>query len=99
MKILAVLFAIAMFRNGPAHLGSYDSSAPGLTSVKWRFQTGAPIFSSAAVDGGVVFVGSNDGKLYAVRAADGAKLWAFGTKGAVRSSPAVADGMVFFSSV
>lgn len=99
MKILAVLFAVAMFRNGPAHLGAYDSSPPGLTGVKWRFHTGAPIFSSAAVEGGVVYVGSNDGKLYAVRAADGKRLWAFATKGAVRSSPALAGGMVFFSSV
>lgn len=99
MKILAVLIAVAMFRNGPAHLGSYDSSAPDLTAVKWRFQTTGPIFSSAAVDGGTVYIGSNDGKLYAVRAADGSKVWAFSTKGAVRSSPAVAGGIVFFSSL
>ena len=95
----AALLAVAMFRGDPAHLGSYNSASPGLTSVKWRFQTGGPIFSSAAVDGGVVYVGSNDGKLYAVRAADGGKVWAFATKGAVRSSPAVAGGAVFFSSV
>src|SRR5690349_20862031 len=99
MKVLAVVLAVAMFRNGPAHPGVYDSASPGLTTVKWRFQTGGPIFSSAAVDNGVVYVGSNDGKLYAVRASDGTKLWAFATKGAVRSSPAVAGGAVFFSSV
>lgn len=98
MKILAVLLAVSMFRNGAAHLGVYDSSPPSLTSVKWRFQTGGPIFSSAAVDGGIVYVGSNDGNLYAVRAADGGKVWTFATKGAVRSSPAVADGAAFFSS-
>ena len=99
MHIVAVVAAVAMFRNGPTHPGTYDSAPPGLTTVKWRFQTGAPIFSSAAVDGGIVYVGSNDGKLYAVRAVDGSKAWAFATKGAVRSSPAVADGTVFFSSV
>ncbi|HKE37874.1 MAG TPA: PQQ-binding-like beta-propeller repeat protein [Candidatus Baltobacteraceae bacterium] len=99
MHVATAVLAVAMFRNGPAHLGVYDSPSPGLTSIKWRFQTGGPIFSSAAVDGGVAYVGSNDGKLYAVRVSDGAKVWAFATKGAVRSSPAVAGGAVFFSSL
>ena len=89
----------AMFRGGPAHLGVYDSPAPSLASVKWRFHAKARIVSSPVVSGGVVYVGSNDRNLYAVRAVDGSQIWAFTTKGAVTSSPAVANGLVYASSL
>ncbi len=88
-----------MFRGDAAHLGVYASTAPTLTHVKWRFATRGKIFSSPAVLGGVVYVGSTDGNLYAVRAADGSLAWRFPTHGPVNSSPAVADGLVFFSSL
>jgi len=88
-----------LFRADAAHHGVYESASPTLTTVKWRFHTRGRIFSSPAVHGGAVFVGSGDGRLYAVRAADGSELWHFATKGAVNSSPAVWSGTVFFSSV
>ncbi len=87
------------FRANDAHLGVYDSSAPGLSSVQWRFHAKGPIFSSPAVHGGKVFVGSSDGRLYAVRVSDGSEAWHFATKGAVNSSPAVWNGMVYVSSL
>jgi outer membrane protein assembly factor BamB len=34
------------------------------------------VYSSPAVTNGVVYVGSNDGNLYALYASTGAKLWA-----------------------
>lgn len=95
--ILAVVLS-AMFRGGPAHLGVYDSGAPRLTSVKWRFQAHAKIFSSPTVSGDVVYIGTADGRLYAVRAADGSAIWSFSTKGAINSTPAVDHGTVFVSS-
>jgi outer membrane protein assembly factor BamB len=44
---------------------------------------------------GVVYVGSWDGNLYAVDAADGDYLWQFATGDSVESSPAVVDGVVY----
>jgi outer membrane protein assembly factor BamB len=88
-----------MFRGGADHSGVYDSAAPSLTAVKWRFHTGGAIFSSATISNGIVYAGSNDGKLYAVRAADGTLAWSFSAKGAIRSSPAVDGDTVFFSSL
>jgi eukaryotic-like serine/threonine-protein kinase len=88
-----------MFRANAAHLGVYSSSAPRMSSVKWRFHTKAKIISSPAVAGGVVYVGSGDGNVYAVRASDGSLVWKFATKGPVNSSPAVVDGAVFVSSL
>ncbi len=88
-----------MFRVDAAHSGIYDSPAPALTAVKWRFRTKGRIFSSPTVAGGNVYIGSTDGTMYAVRAADGTQVWSFAAKGPVNSTPAVANGLVFFSSV
>jgi len=58
----------------------------------------ATIQSSPAVAGGMVYVGSNDGNLYALDAATGIKIWNFTTGGAILSSPAVANGVVYVGS-
>jgi outer membrane protein assembly factor BamB len=89
----------AMFRGDARHLGLYDSAAPKLNAVLWRFHAKARIISSPAISNGSVFFGSDDGNIYAVRSSDGARLWSFRTKGPVRSSPAVAGGLVFAASL
>ena len=43
---------------------------------------------------GVVYIGSDDGNVYALNASTGAKLWSY-TTGTMRSSPAVANGVVY----
>ena len=55
------------------------------------------IWSSPAVSGGLVYVGSNDGYLYALDAASGTERWRFGD-GRVISSPAVSGGLVYVGS-
>jgi outer membrane protein assembly factor BamB len=93
------LAEVPMFRGGPQHTGSFDAvGVPSFSKVKWQFQTGAAVFSSPAVVGNTVYVGSNDHKLYALQADTGALLWKFETKSRVTSSPAVADGTVYFGS-
>jgi outer membrane protein assembly factor BamB len=54
--------------------------------------------SSPAVANGVVYVGSADGKVYALNASTGAKLWSYTTAAppSFLSSPIVADGVVYF---
>ena len=47
---------------------------------------------------GVVYVGSDDGNVYALNAATGAKLWSYTTGYVVTSSPAVANGVVYVGS-
>jgi outer membrane protein assembly factor BamB len=67
--------------------------------VKWSYTTGGNVsFSSPAVAGGVVYVGSIDGKVYALNAATGAVKWTYATISAVMSSPAVAGGVVYVGS-
>ena len=89
----------ATFRGNLAHTGEY--AGPGidrLPTVQWRFHTQGRVISSAAVDRGTAYVGSTDGRLYAVDASTGQQRWVFQTGARVTSSPAVQGGSVFFSS-
>lgn len=88
-----------MFRGGPEHLGVYQSAPPTLQIVAWKFKTSGRVLSTPAVVGGVVYVGSTDGALYAINRADGTQKWKYATQGPIASSPAVSDGLVFISSV
>ena len=88
-----------MFRGGPDHLGVYDSPAPSLQALVWKFKTGGRVISTPAVAGGVVYVGSTDGSLYAVNQADGTQRWKFESEGPIASSPAVSDGLVYVASL
>ncbi|MGZ5545511.1 MAG: outer membrane protein assembly factor BamB family protein [Limisphaerales bacterium] len=88
-----------MFRNDLAHSGVYAAAGvPKLKGVKWTFQTRGEVVSSPAIVDGVVYVGSNDGNLYALDQQTGAKKWAFRTAARVASSPAVNQGLVYFGS-
>ena len=92
------------FRGDPSHSGDNPSEQTigianaGTLSRYWRFDAGDFVWSSPAVTGGVVFVGSFEGVLYALDASTGAKLWQRRTGGPIWSSPAVADGVVFVGS-
>ncbi len=56
--------------------------------VDWAATTQAAIYSSPAMANGVVYVGSEDDKLYALNATTGATLWSAATGNAIFSSPA-----------
>ncbi|MGA3371588.1 MAG: PQQ-binding-like beta-propeller repeat protein [Terracidiphilus sp.] len=91
--------AESMFRGGPAHLGVYDSQSPQHLRLKWTFSTNGAIVSSPAVSGGMVYVGSADGNLYAVEAATGKLRWKFDAHADVNSSPAVVGDTVYLVSL
>src|SRR5437773_8324540 len=56
----------------------------------WMRKTG-PVFSSPALTGSMVLVGSDDGSVYALDAAKGTVQWAERLGGKVRATPAVTD--------
>jgi len=88
-----------MFRNNLAHSGIYAAEGvPKLKGVKWTFHTHGEVVSSPAIVEGVVYIGSNDGNLYALDQQTGTKKWAFRTEARVASSPAVDHGLVYFGS-
>ena len=59
----------------------------------WMRKTG-PVFSSPALAGATVLVGSDDGSVYALDAAKGTVQWAERLGGKVRATPAVAGDLV-----
>src|SRR6478609_966808 len=69
-----------------------------LGDLKWIFKTKGKVFSSPIVYQGIVYIGSEDGCLYAIGEKTGKKLWKFQTGGAVHSSPAFFKNMIYFGS-
>lgn len=72
----------------------------GFLTPKWLFSTGGQISYSkpAIADDGTVYVGSRDGKLYAINP-DGTQQWAFTTSGQINNTPSVgADGTLYIGS-
>ncbi len=89
----------AMFRRDLGNTGAANSAGAALRgTVRWAFPTGGAVHSSPAVVEGTVYVGSRDGRLYALDAATGAPRWEYRTESWVESSPAVVDGSVYFGS-
>lgn len=72
--------------------GPGPSTAP---DELWRVSTGGTIESSPAVVDGTVVIGSNDGTLYALDIASGAKIWTFDAGSPVDGSPTISDGIVY----
>jgi outer membrane protein assembly factor BamB len=68
-------------------------------NVKWSYPTGGEVWSSPAIGAdGTVYVGSNDGKLYAINP-DGGLKWSYTTGFWMRCSTAIgADGTVYVGS-
>jgi outer membrane protein assembly factor BamB len=87
-----------MFRGRPDLAGVAQGSLPNRLVLRWKFKAEDSIKSSAAVQDGRVFVGSNDGNVYALDLADGHKLWAYKTGDAVEASPLVLQGAVYIGS-
>ena len=87
-----------MFRGGPGLTGVAGGDLPEKLNLLWSFKTGESVKSSAAIAQSRVFIGSDDGNLYALNLGDGKKLWMFKTGGAVESSPLVLEGRVYVGS-
>jgi outer membrane protein assembly factor BamB len=63
----------------------------------WARPLGSYIYGAAAVYRRKVFVGTYDGKFYALNAATGDVVWQIDARGAVHSAPTVMDGLVYYA--
>jgi outer membrane protein assembly factor BamB len=85
-----------MFRGDAARRGVFAGVAvERFGGVQWRVQTDGPVRSSPAVAGGVVYVGSSDGAVYAIDASGGTVRWRTTIRTAISSSPAIGGGLVY----
>ena len=87
-----------MFRYDTSHSGAGTGNPALTTTLIWKYATNGPVESSPAVAGGVVYVGSDDGNIYAFNATNGVQLWNYSTGNSVYSSPAVVSGVVYVGS-
>ena len=86
------------FRGTPTLTGVTSATLPATLKVKWTFEAGDAVESSAAIAGGVAYVGSQKGELLALDLATGKPRWRYKTvEGIGESSPAVSTalGLVF----
>src|SRR5712692_3115400 len=88
----------SQFRGNARLTGETTSAPPAALKVRWTYEAGEAIQSSAAIVDGGVYVGSSKGELLALDLETGALRWKYATgEGGFigESSPAVSDGTVF----
>ncbi len=92
----------AMVALGNAYFASADGGVYALDAetgdMKWVFETGDKLWSTPAIGGDTLFIGSFDKKLYAIDATNGSKKWDFETSGAIVATPLVNDNTVYIGS-
>ena len=83
------------FRGSPQLTGVASSTLPATLKPLWTYEGGDIVESSAAIAGGVVYVGIGNGTLVALDLASGKVRWTYKTGDLFgESSPAVAGGLV-----
>ncbi len=88
----ATKLAIFGTRDGWLHAVRKDGT------LAWEFRGEGP-FGPAAIDGDTVYVGSADGRLYAVAIPTGKERWRYKADEDLTTRPAVAHGAVFVASL
>jgi polyvinyl alcohol dehydrogenase (cytochrome) len=102
-----------MYQRDPAHTGfstesNISAANAGQLAEAWRFQANDQVTGTPVVAGGVVYAGSWDVRMYALREADGAEIWRYNagtitidacddTYG-IDSTAALLDGRLYFAT-
>jgi outer membrane protein assembly factor BamB len=93
-----------LVHQGAVYIGVTDNNTYAFEAatgvLKWAYQTDGPVNSAPAADGDILFLGSSDGKLYALNVSGPTpiSLWNFTANGAIQSTPAIDGDRVFFGS-
>ncbi len=92
--------AASMYRGGPQRTGAVSGSFDPLACDRAAhpIDLGGVIRTSPAVGQNAVYVGSDDGHLYAVQIANRKRVWDFVAGGGIHSSPAFSEGIVYFGA-
>ncbi len=88
-----------MFMNDLQYSGrSPDKKISPPLQLVWQFKTGGPIEASPVIVNDVVYIGSNDGKMYALNVKSWGIKWVYDAGSAIRFSAAVYSDRVYFST-
>jgi outer membrane protein assembly factor BamB len=93
----------ALGLDGSVYVGVQGGAVIGVSAqgkLRWEHRELYDFDSTPALaPDGQLLIGCDDGRLYSLRASDGAVTWRFATRGPVRSSPALGrGGVVLFGS-
>ena len=88
-----------VYRGNSSLSGIAQSQLPDKLKLLWSFQTGDDIKSSPVLGYGFLYIGSTDGKIYALDAATGDSVWAFDTDDDVEAPPMLLDSTVYVGSL
>ena len=88
-----------MFHGNPGLTGRSAEKLPDQLALLWKHKVGEPVRSSAAVVGGHVFVGADNGQLLCLDLATGRLMWVFKTEAPFEASPLVLKGKVYIGGI
>ena len=88
-----------IFRGNPALTGVAGDTLPKNPACSGLLKRAARSNLSAVIGAGKIFIGSDDGHLYAVNFADGRQVWAFPAGSAVQAPPLLVNNAVFAGTV
>lgn len=77
---------------------SPDKSLAPPLELLWKFKTGGPLHAAPVIANGILYIGSVDGKLYALDAKQWNIKWVFDAGDAIRYSATVLGDQVYFSA-
>ena len=86
------------FHHDAARSGNTSTPAPGENTSIWEFLTGAPVNASPVVVGDTIYVGSTNGRLYALNSSTGEMVWSARTGGPICAAAAVFGGYAYVGS-
>ena len=83
------------YRGGPTMSGVAHTALAPPFSLKWTYETGSSVESTAAIVGDTVFIATKTGAVHALRLSDGERIWKFISGGAgFSASPCVVGDRV-----
>ena len=76
----------------------YIPCRTGLGKLNWTFDASGPIRCSPKIAEGHIFIGSDDGNMYAVNILSSRRTWKVETGSPIRSSPFITSDHVYFGT-
>lgn len=92
-RFLTVTAALALALAAPVR--SPAAGPETAANPAWTFAARGPVFSTASSADGVIFIGSDDGHVYALDAGDGTQRWSQSLGAPVRSRPWIDGALVY----
>ncbi len=88
-----------VFRGDRNLSGVAEGRLPEKMSVCWSFDTGSEIVSSPVIGLESVFIGSTNGKVYAIGLCDGQQKWVFDSQDDIEAPPLLLNETVFIGNL